>query len=113
MAGPRFHLSSIAASIAASVGMARQPPAIAFLRVRATARVLAQVTAIDDDAAFVRRRLDDGLDAAAVLREPATSPHGEAAAEQRHGMRFLDQARGLPERSSPSMRTSERIVGRR
>ena len=75
-------------------------------------RVGAQFAGFDHDAAIDRRGLSQRLDAAREIARPRLDAKGAAAAEQRHGHRFVDQARRLGGQFvavDPHQR--ERIVG--
>ena len=85
-----------ALEIARAVGVAGQRGGdLGFFAQRAQRRRFLQVAGLDDDAAFVRRRGDHRLHRAGDVAAAGLHQHGAAAAEQRHRMRLLDQARRI------------------
>ena len=58
-------------------------------------RSLFQVAGLDDDAAIVRRRREHRLERGGNITRACLDQHGAAAAEQRDGVRLLDQPRRI------------------
>ena len=99
--------------VAFAVGVAGQRRGVlGALAQRAQRRIAAQIAGLDDDAAFGERRAEQRLDRRRDVAASRLHPDRAAAAEQRHGLRLLDQARRLGgELLAFEPRQRERIVG--
>src|SRR6185437_8482965 len=78
---------------------------------RAQRRVALEVAGLDDDAAFVVAEREQRLDRRRDVAAAGLDPHRALAAEQRNGLRLLDETRRLGrQRVAFEPRQRERIV---